>query len=106
MALSIGEVARRTGLAASAIRYYEKAGLLPKPARTAKQRRYEPAILGRIHIVRLALEAGFTVAEARLFLSGFSADTPPAARWRKLATRKIEEVDALMARGAGSAPWT
>src|SRR5256886_12049664 len=96
--LSIGEVAREAGLSASALRYYERAGLLPAPPRRSRQRRYTEAVFGRISLIRLTLEAGFTIGETRLFLSGFSERTPPAARWRALAARKLEEVDALMDR--------
>ena len=96
--LSIGEVARQAGLSASALRYYERAGLLPAPPRRSRQRRYTEAVFGRISLIRLALEAGFTIGETRLFLSGFSEQTPPAARWRTLAARKLQEVDALMDR--------
>jgi MerR family redox-sensitive transcriptional activator SoxR len=96
--LSIGEVARRAGLRTSALRFYEKSGLLPAPPRRSKQRCYDESILGRISLIRLALEAGFTVAETRTFLSGFSADTPPAKRWRALAERKLQELDTLMKR--------
>src|SRR5437868_355144 len=96
--LSIGEVAREAGLSASALRYYERAGLLPAPPRRSRQRRYTEAVFGRISLIRLALEAGFTIGETRLFLSGFSEQTPPAARWRALAARKLEEVNALMDR--------
>ena len=96
--LSIGEVAREAGVAPSTLRYYEKAGLLPAPPRKARQRRYSKAALGRIYLVRLALDAGFTIRETRTFLSGFSAQTPPAARWRALASRKLQEVEALMER--------
>src|SRR3989440_10970337 len=94
--LSIGEVARQAGLAASALRYYERAGLLPAPPRRSRQRRYTEAVFGRISLIRLALEAGFTIGETRLFLTGFSEQTPPAARWRALAVRKLEEGNALM----------
>jgi MerR family redox-sensitive transcriptional activator SoxR len=87
---SIGEVAREVGLAASALRFYEKAGLLPAPPRRSRQRRYTEAVFGRIYLIRLG--------ETRLFLSGFSEQTPPAARWRALAARKLEEVNALMDR--------
>lgn len=96
--LSIGAVARQAGVAASALRYYEKSGLLPAPPRTARQRRYTEDIFGRIELIRLALDAGFTIRETRTFLAGFSADTPPAVRWRALAARKLQEVDALMER--------
>jgi MerR family redox-sensitive transcriptional activator SoxR len=96
--LSIGQVARAAGMSASALRYYEKAGLLRAPPRSSGQRRYDDGVLGRIELIRLAREAGFTIRETRVFLSGFSADTPPAARWRALAARKLEEVNALMER--------
>ena len=98
--LPIGALARSTGLAASAIRYYEKAGLLPRPARQSGQRRYSAAAVGRLRMIQIAREAGFTIAETRTFLSGFSASTPPAARWRSLAQRKLAELDELIARAA------
>jgi MerR family redox-sensitive transcriptional activator SoxR len=96
--LSIGEVARSIGLAPSALRYYEKAGLLPNPLRAGGRRRYAPEILGRLRIILLARDAGFTIAETRTFLTGFSNTTPPAQRWNTLAQRKVKELDALMTR--------
>jgi len=96
--LSIGRVARETGVSASALRYYEKSGLLPAPPRRSRQRRYDASIFGRIELIRLARDAGFTISETRTFVSGFSADTPPAARWRVLAASKLEEIERLMAR--------
>jgi len=96
--LSIGALARETGLAPSALRYYEKAGLLSAPPRRARQRRYDERVLGRVELIRLALAAGFTIRETRTFLAGFPADTPPAARWRELAARKLVEVNELIER--------
>ena len=78
--LSIGKVAQAAGMSASALRYYEKAGLLPAPPRRSRQRRYDESVFGRIELIRVALDAGFTIRETRTFLSGFPADTPPAAR--------------------------
>jgi MerR family transcriptional regulator, redox-sensitive transcriptional activator SoxR len=60
--LMIGELARRAGVAASALRYYEKAGLLPPIARASKRRQYDPKILGRIRIILLARDAGSSLA--------------------------------------------
>src|ERR1700758_1520626 len=91
--LPIGEVARHAGLAPSAIRYYEKAGLLPRPGRQSGQRRYGAETAARLKIIALARDAGFTVAETRTFLSGFSQATPPAARWRALAERKLAQLE-------------
>ncbi len=96
--MPIGELARSAGLAPSAIRYYEKAGLLSKPVRVGNQRRYGRAALGRLRIILLARDAGFTIAETRTFLTGFSAATPPSARWRVLAERKLAEIDTQMTR--------
>ena len=93
MVMTIGEVACRTGLPTSTIRYYEKLGLLPQPMRSSGQRRYDQAILGRIHVVRAALDAGFTLAETREFIVGFSPDTPPSARWKALAAGKMKEIN-------------
>jgi MerR family redox-sensitive transcriptional activator SoxR len=94
--LAIGEVARRTGVAASTLRFYEKAGLLPSPARVSRQRRYDSAILGRIKLVQIARSAGFTVEETRKFISGFPDGTAPSVRWQALAQRKRQELDALI----------
>ena len=91
--MSIGEVARICGLAPSAIRYYEKAGLLPRAVRVSRQRRYDAQMIGRLRLLQLAREAGFTIAETRTFVSGFSATTPPAVRWRSLAKRKLAEIE-------------
>jgi DNA-binding transcriptional MerR regulator len=98
--LTIGEVARQAGVAASALRYYEKVGLLPAPARASKRRQYDQQILGRLRIILLARDAGFTVSETRTFLSGFPLGTTPAARWRAMAKQKLAELDALVARVA------
>ena len=96
--LSIGEVAQAAGIAASALRYYEKVGLLPAPPRRSRQRRYDESVFGRIELIRVALDAGFTIRETRTFLSGFAADTPPAERWRALAARKLPEVEQAIER--------
>ncbi len=93
--LTIGAVARRAGLRPSALRYYESVELLPAPARVNGRRRYDAAVLDRLAVIRLAQEAGFTIAEVRELLTG--EDDPPP-RWRALAERKLVEVDAVIAR--------
>lgn len=94
--LTIGEVARRAGITASAIRYYENAGLLPPPERLSGQRRYQPSVLGRLALIRGAQRAGFTIAEIRALLYGFTEDTAPPERWQVMAARKLTEVEALI----------
>jgi len=96
--MSIGQVARICGLAPSAIRYYEQAGLLPKAVRVSRQRRYGSETIGRLRLLRVAREAGFSIAETRTFVAGFSATTPPAIRWRTLAKRKLAEIETQMER--------
>lgn len=96
--LTIGTVARRSGLRPSALRYYEEAGLLPPPARLGGQRRYSPAIFPRLALIRRAREVGFTIAETRALLHDDDPDAPPAERWRALATAKMPDIEAQIAR--------
>ncbi len=96
--LRIGDVARQAGVAASTLRYYEKAGLLPSPARASNRRCYDPGVLGRIRIILLARDAGFSISETRTFLDGFPIGLTPALRWRAMAERKIAELDELTVR--------
>jgi MerR family redox-sensitive transcriptional activator SoxR len=96
--LTIGQVARQIGVAASALRYYESAGLIPPPVRNSRQRRYDSAVLGRLRIIRLARDAGFSIRETRQFLSGFPNTSAPSARWRAMASKKLAELDAMQVR--------
>jgi redox-sensitive transcriptional activator SoxR len=96
--MTIGEVAKRAGINASAIRYYEREGLLPEPGRVGGKRRYEPEVLRTLALVEAAKRAGLTIAEIRLLFHGFADEVGASERWRSLASRKLEEVDELMAR--------
>ncbi|HEX9345061.1 MAG TPA: MerR family transcriptional regulator [Candidatus Acidoferrum sp.] len=91
--MKIGELAARASLNASAIRYYEKMGLLAAPQRIGGQRRYPSDALHRVLLLRFATDMGFTLAEIKLFLSGLRDNAPVGPRWKKLATRKLAEVD-------------
>jgi MerR family redox-sensitive transcriptional activator SoxR len=95
--LSIGQVASRTGLRASAIRYYEAQGLLPTPSRTGGKRVYDGSIVERIALIELAKMAGFNLNEIRATLSDADA-RKPATRWKTLTEAKRLEVDAEMKR--------
>lgn len=100
--MSIGEVARSTGVRPSAVRYYEGVGLLLLPERANGRRRYDGEllreVLDRLAVIRVAKQAGFTISEIRTLLDGFSEDTPPSERWRILAQDKLPEVEALVER--------
>ena len=93
--MTIGEVARRAEIAPSAIRYYEKVGLLPRPLRVSGQRRYDPHVLERLAVVRFAKFVGFRINEIQLLLEGTPA-RPPPDRWRSIAERKVEQVDTVI----------
>jgi MerR family redox-sensitive transcriptional activator SoxR len=93
--LSISEVARHLRLRPSAIRYYEKLGLLPVPERVSGQRRYDRTVLYRLAVIQQAREAGFRLDEIRALFVGFQEGTRAEARWRRLADRKLAELDAL-----------
>jgi MerR family transcriptional regulator, redox-sensitive transcriptional activator SoxR len=95
--LSIGALAKLTATAPSALRYYESVGLLPPPRRVNGRRRYPDTTVGILALVRLSQRAGFSLAEIRTLFHGFDAGTPPAARWRHLAERKVAELDATIA---------
>lgn len=94
MGLSIGEVARGSGVAATTLRYYEKLGLLPAPARLGGQRRYDDSVLARLEVIRLCKAAGFALDEIQLL---FADDEPGRPVSRALAEAKIAEIDSQMA---------
>ena len=96
--MKIGALAQQSGLTASAIRYYEKIGLLPAPPRTSGQRRYSSEALDRVLLVRFASEMGFSLDDIRIFLSGIRETAPVGPRWKKLAARKILDLRKLIAR--------
>jgi DNA-binding transcriptional MerR regulator len=94
--MTIGEVARHSGLAASAIRYYEKAGLLGAPVRISGRRVYEATTLHELTVIRFAKDTGFTLPEVKALLRGFPATTQASARWRKMAREKMKELESTL----------
>jgi MerR family redox-sensitive transcriptional activator SoxR len=85
--MKIGDVAKRTGLPPSTIRFYEREGLLPAPARRGGQRVFGKDALDQLRVVQLARDAGFRVGEIRQLVTEFGRD-----RWRRLAERKLDEL--------------
>ena len=96
--LTIGQLADRAGIATSAIRFYERAGVLPPPARVSGQRRYDGDALRRLEVLAVAKRAGFTLDEARVLLER-------GEPLRELAARKLPEVEALIARAQHMRTW-
>ena len=103
--LTIGEVARRAGLNTSAIRYYERVGILPQPERSSGQRRYTADTVERLRVIGVAKRAGFSLDEAKLLLATADSSDPAYARLRELALRKLPEIDALIGRAQAMRDW-
>jgi MerR family redox-sensitive transcriptional activator SoxR len=91
--MTIGEVAKRTGLRASAIRFYERSGLLPKPVRISGQRRYDAIILDRIAVLEHAKACGFSLTDIATL---FNDQGRHSVKWRQLAEKKIAELDTTL----------
>jgi DNA-binding transcriptional MerR regulator len=87
--VAIGELARRTGTTASALRYYERIGLLPPAGRAGGRRHYPPSSADRLALIRLYQDAGFKLAEIRELLG---VSTRMRRNWGRLAQRKIDEL--------------
>jgi MerR family redox-sensitive transcriptional activator SoxR len=95
--MSIGELARRAGVAPSAVRYYERVGLLPSPRRENGRRVYGVDALPRLAVILQARRLGFSIAETRRLVSMFPPGAP-SARWKAVAEAKTRELDAAIAR--------
>lgn len=94
--LTISQVARQIRLRPSAIRYYERIGLLPTAQRLGGQRRYDSTVLYRLAIIQRARQLGFTLSEIRHLFFGFRDVTRASERWQALSQRKLAELDHLM----------
>ncbi|MEV4179068.1 MerR family transcriptional regulator [Nonomuraea sp. NPDC049709] len=92
--LTIGELASRTGVATSALRYWEELGLLPAPARVSGQRRYPPSAVQLVGVVVLLRDVGFTLREVKAFIASRS---PAGDGWRELYQRKLAELERRIA---------
>src|SRR5580765_7205296 len=84
--LTIGEVAVRSGMATSALRYYEREGLVRAARSEGGQRRYEREVLRRIAFIRVAQRVGLTLAEIRDAMAELPDErTPTVADWARLS---------------------
>jgi MerR family transcriptional regulator, redox-sensitive transcriptional activator SoxR len=98
--LTIGEVARRGGLAASALRYYESIGLISSRRTAGNQRRYHRSVLRRLAVVQAAQHVGLSLDDVRRAFAGFGPEHAPtksewralARRWQPLLDRRIAEL--------------
>jgi MerR family transcriptional regulator, redox-sensitive transcriptional activator SoxR len=103
--LLIGDVAQASGKAASAIRYYERIGLIPAPGRVSGRRRYPRSVLRALAVIDTAQRAGLTLDEIRPLLAAAPADLAVSERLRLVATRKLPELRALIERAELVSRW-
>jgi MerR family redox-sensitive transcriptional activator SoxR len=93
--LSIGEVAQRSGVAPSALRFYERRGLIASTRTDGNQRRYDRAVLRRIALVQAGRAAGIPLVEIRGALAGLPTTRTPSRRdWERLSSRWRDDLDA------------
>lgn len=100
--LSVGEVARRSGYAASAVRYYERQGLISGERTEGGQRRFSRGVLRRLAFISAARHVGLSLEEVKEALAQLPRSrNPTAADWTRMSrvwrTRLNEEIDALIA---------
>ena len=93
-ALTIGQLAARSGVAQSALRYYERLGLVRADRTGGNQRRYHRSELRRVAFIRIAQQVGVSLEEIRTALDSLpSARTPTADDWARLSTAWRDRLD-------------
>jgi DNA-binding transcriptional MerR regulator len=103
--LTIGELARRFDLNPSAIRYYERIGVLPEPARERGQRRYGPDTVRLLRILGVARRAGFSLEDAKVLLRAAGPGSPASVPLRELAARRLSDIEAHLAQVEAMRDW-
>ncbi len=94
--MTIGDLAKRSGLSISAIRYYQRRGLLPARDANRGWQRYDVGALSRLAVIELAKRTGFTLDEVAVLLDAVDATTSPAAAWKAMFEAKLTEIDERM----------
>jgi DNA-binding transcriptional MerR regulator len=97
--LTIGELASRTGVATSALRYWEDLGLLPAPARVSGRRRYPPSAVTQVGVILLLQDCGFTLRDLKALIASGSLAVDS---WQDLAKRKLAELDERIAQATAA----
>lgn len=93
--LSIGEVSRRSGIAPSALRYYEGLGLIASTRTGGGRRRYRRAVLRRLAVVRAAQHVGLSLEEVHSAFAGVAVEVAPTRRqWARMSATWRTGLDA------------
>ena len=96
--LTIGELARRTGLSVSAIRFYEEKGLVAALRTAGNQRRFLRGDIRRLSFILIAQKLGLTLGEIAQALSGLpQGRTPNAGDWKRISRAVRKRIDAQIA---------
>jgi len=90
--MTISEVAKRSGLPSLTVRFYESNKLILRTRCTSRRRDYDDEVFADLQMIRMALDAGFILRQARALIHGFSAISSPSKRWQALATDKLAEI--------------
>jgi len=93
-ALTVGELARRSGVAVSALHFYEAQGLIRSMRSPGNQRRYPRETLRRVSVIKVAQRVGVPLADVREALKALPQNrAPSAAEWRRLSSKWKAELD-------------
>jgi MerR family redox-sensitive transcriptional activator SoxR len=93
-ALSVGQVSQRSGVAISALHFYERKGLIRSVRTNGNQRRYPRDVLRRVAVIKVAQRTGVPLATIRQALGALPTDrAPTAADWNKLSARWRDDLD-------------
>ncbi len=96
--LSVGDLARRSGVAASAIRYYDELGLIFSHRTSGNQRRYHRAMLRRVAFIKAAQSAGIPLSEIGDVLDALGTrEAPTAAMWESASQRWVDDLNRRIA---------
>lgn len=95
--MKIGELADTLGMAPSAIRYYEKEGLIDPPLRQSGQRQFAPRAVKTLQFIQLAQAGGFSIAEIKTLISGYGNGGRVGDRWKLLASIKKQDIQQQIA---------
>ncbi|WP_432720820.1 redox-sensitive transcriptional activator SoxR [Jeongeupia wiesaeckerbachi] len=96
--LSVGEVARRSGVSVSALHFYESKGLISSNRTQGNQRRYARDVLRRVAIIRVAQRVGIALADIEVALATLPATAAPGrADWERMSAGWRADLDARIA---------
>jgi MerR family redox-sensitive transcriptional activator SoxR len=97
-ALTVGELAKRSGVAVSALHFYEARGLIRSSRSGGNQRRYPREVLRRVSVIKVAQRVGVPLAEIHEALKALPQNrAPTAAEWRRLSSKWKDDLDERIA---------